>query len=78
MKIEVAKHVLVPKHVKLNEKEKKQLFEKYNITLKEIPKISIADAGIQSLKPTTGDIIKVIRKSRTCEESVYYRGIIDE
>lgn len=74
-KFEVGKHILVPKHTKLSEKEKKELFEKYNISWKETPKILKSDPAIQSLKAEAGDVVKVIRKSPIGGEAVYYRGV---
>jgi len=76
-KFQLEKHVLVPKHLKLSEKEKKELFEKYNISLKEIPSMLKTDPAIQSLNPKPGDVIKIIRKSRTSGEAFYYRGIVN-
>ena len=43
-KFDVSQHVLVPKHEKLNDKEKKQLLEKYKITINELGTISIKDS----------------------------------
>ena len=37
------KHILIPRHIKLSEKEKKELLEKYNITLAELPRIMKKD-----------------------------------
>ena len=76
-KFEVTKHILVPKHVVVSEKEKKVLFEKYNITLRELPKILTTDPALKSLKVKAGDIIKIIRTSPTAGETMYYRGVIN-
>ena len=76
-KLDVTKHELVPKHVKLVDKEKKDLLEKYNITITELPKISFKDASIQHLKAKEGDIIKIIRQSPTSGESLFYRCVIN-
>lgn len=73
----IAKHVLVPKHIKLSEKEKVELFKKYNITLKELPKILKDDPAIVSLNVKPGDVIQIIRKSDTAGETIFYRGVID-
>lgn len=78
MSFDIATHNLVPKQVLLNDKEKKALFEKYNINIQQLPKISILDAAIQHLKPKAGDIIKIMRGSHTAGKSVYYRGVINE
>ncbi|MBS3121703.1 DNA-directed RNA polymerase subunit H [Candidatus Woesearchaeota archaeon] len=76
-KFDITKHSLVPKHTLVSEKEKKQLFEKYNISIKELPKILADDPAVKHLKPKQGDIIKVVRKSPTSGETVYYRGVIN-
>ena len=69
-------HELVPKHIKLSEKEKKELLENYKITIAELPKILITDPAIAKLHVKPGDVIKIIRKSPTSKESVFYRGVI--
>lgn len=73
----VKEHVLLPKHEKLSEKEKKELLEEYHITMKELPRIKESDAAIQSLKAKPGDVIKITRKSPTAGEAVFYRGVIN-
>lgn len=73
--MDISKHVLLPKHAKLSEKEKKELFDKYNISIKELPKIRLDDPSIAHLEVKTGDVIKITRKSPTAMESVFYRGI---
>ena len=72
----VTKHVLIPKHSKLSEKEKKELFERYNITIKELPRIKESDPAIASLKVKPGDVVKIIRNSPTAGTAVFYRGVI--
>ena len=71
----VTQHMLVPKHIKLSEKEKKELLDRYNITQKELPKINPKDPAIESLSAKEGDIIKVIRPSRTAGEAYFYRRV---
>ena len=74
-KFDVNKHVLVPKHTKLSEKERKELFEKYAIDVHNLPKVYKADPAIQHLDVKEGDIIKVTRKSPTAGESHFYRRV---
>lgn len=74
----VKKHVLIPKHSRLGQKEKKELFARFNITLKELPKIAIDDPAIKALGAKTGDIIKIERMSTTAGKAVYYRGVMGE
>ena len=77
-KIVIKKHVLMPEHIKLSEKEKKELFEEYNISPKELPKIKKDDPAIARLNVKVGDVIKIIRTSPTAGETVFYRGVISE
>ena len=72
----VTKHVLIPKHTKISEKEKKELFEKYHLTFKEIPKIKKSDSAIAGLNVKAEDIIKIVRDSPTSGKSIFYRGVI--
>lgn len=71
-------HELIPEHTKLSENEVKALLKKFNITIREIPKILINDPAIANLNVKEGDIIKISRKSRTAGEIVFYRGVIKE
>ncbi|MBD3309684.1 DNA-directed RNA polymerase subunit H [Candidatus Woesearchaeota archaeon] len=72
------KHTLMPKHVKLSEKDKKSLLEKYHINLKELPKILATDPAIQALGAKSGDVIKIVRHSPTAGEINFYRGVANE
>ena len=76
-KFKVDKHILTPKHVKLGEREKAQLLEKYHVTSKELPKIIKTDSAIKELEAKQGDVIKIIRRSQTAGESIFYRVISD-
>ncbi len=76
-KFKVENHILVPKHLKLSDKEKKDLLEKYNITPKELPRVIKKDPAIKSLNVGPGDVIKIIRKSPTAGEAVFYRYVVN-
>ncbi len=76
-KYNIQEHGLVPEHLKLSEKEVKDLLERYHISLKELPKISKKDPAISHLNIKEGDVIKIIRKSKTASESIFYRGVIN-
>ena len=76
-KFKVDKHILTPKHVKISDKDKSALLEKYHVTSKEMPKIFRTDSAIKELDAKPGDIIKVVRKSATAGESYFYRVVID-
>lgn len=74
---DVTKHVLVPKHTKLSEKEKAELFEKYVADLRDLPRIYKDDPAIEELGVKEGDVIKIIRKSLTAGEAVFYRRVVN-
>lgn len=74
-KILISKHILVPKHIKISKKEKQELFDKYNLNVENLPKILKTDAAIASLDAQPGDVIKIIRKSPTAGEAIFYRGV---
>ena len=76
-KFKVDKHTLTPKHIKLGEREKAQMLEKYHVTSKELPKIQKTDAAIKELDAKPGEMIKIIRKSPTAGESFFYRVVSD-
>ncbi|HLD16085.1 MAG TPA: DNA-directed RNA polymerase subunit H [Candidatus Nanoarchaeia archaeon] len=69
-------HILAPKHTKLAEDEVKKVLEKYNISLKQLPKILHKDSAIAHLEIKEGDVIKIIRKSPTAGKSVFYRVVV--
>lgn len=76
MAFKVSEHVLVPEHKKLTKEEKSELLEKYNITVKELPKILKSDPAVSHLALDTGDVIKITRKSQTMGKATYYRAVI--
>ena len=76
--IDVRKHTFVPEHTKLNQTEKKDVLEKYGISVKHLPKIQITDPAIAHLNAKQGDVIKIARRSKTAGESIFYRGVVNE
>ena len=75
---DVKTHILVPEHILLSDKEKNALYEKYSITLKELPKILANDPTIRHMKLKFGDVIRIVKKSPTAGIAEYYRGVIGE
>ena len=76
-KFKVDKHILTPKHAKMGEKEKAQMLEQYKVTSRELPKILKTDSAIKQLEAKPGDVIKIIRKSPTAGETIFYRVVSD-
>jgi len=74
--IDIRKHELVPKHTLLTEKEKEELLKKYNITLKQLPRILASDPVVKILNGQPGDVVKIERKSLTAGQVDYFRVVI--
>jgi DNA-directed RNA polymerase subunit H len=72
----ILNHELVPKHLILNQEERKEVLDKYKIKPENLPKILLSDPAVKAAKAKEGDIIKLIRKSRTAGTSIYYRVVI--
>lgn len=67
-------HALQPKHSKLKPEEVRNLIEKYNISVTQLPRIKSTDAMVPE-NSLPGEIIKIERKSED-KINVYYRAII--
>ena len=76
-KFKIDKHTLIPKHSKLSNSQKEKLLEKYNISVRELPKLLRTDPAIASLDPKPSDVIKIVRKSPTASEAIFYRVVVD-
>ena len=76
-KLDVKNHVLVPNQKNLSEKDKKELLEKFGITINDLPKILITDAGISHLDASEDDVIQVSRASPVSGHTVFYRRVVD-
>lgn len=59
----------------LSKEQAAELLSKYNLTLDQLPKIPVSDAGIAELKPERNDIVKIVRNSPTAGKIVYYRRV---
>ncbi len=68
---------MVPKHTKLSDVDKKKVFDKYSVTVKELPKIMKDDPAIHALNSKVGDVIMIERESKTAGRAIYYRVVID-
>lgn len=76
-KFKTDKHILIPKHSKLSDSQKEKLLEKYNISIKELPRILKTDPALISLDVKPGDVIKITRKSSTAGEAIFYRVVVN-
>ncbi len=77
--IDVLLHDLVPQHILLTKEETQDLMDKYQITVIDLPQIFEKDPIAIAIGAKEGDVIKIIRNSRTTVKSVdYYRYVKKE
>lgn len=69
------KHVLVPKQSILEEPEKQQFLDKFRCKLEDLPIMMKTDVIARYLGGWVDDVVKIVRKSKTAGESLYYRVI---
>ena len=74
--VDISKHKMVPKHTIVGDVEKKELLERYNITLNHLPRLLITDPMAKFLEATAGDVVKIVRESHTAGKAVYYRVVV--
>jgi len=74
--INIVEHVLIPKHILLNENESKQVLEEYYARKKDLPKIYHTDPVMKYYNAKIGQIVRIIRPSELSGEAVYYRLVI--
>ena len=77
LQFNILKHVLVPEHRVMKEKEVKEIMLKYNInSISQFPDISRFDpvAKVIGLRP--GQVCHIIRPSKTAIHANYYRACI--
>ena len=75
-KIDITQHVLVSQHQKLSPEEIKEVLEKFNISMAQLPSILSTDPIAKALAAKIGDVIKIERKGPLAS-SFYYRRVIE-
>jgi DNA-directed RNA polymerase subunit H len=72
----ILNHELVPEHIILSKEEEKEILDKFKIRPENLPKILISDPVVKAIGAKEGDILKIIRKSKTAGTSLYYRVVV--
>ncbi len=75
-KFTVSMHQLVPKHEVLTKEETKEVLEMFGIEKEKLPKILDSDPLCKEIGAKKNDVLRILRKSETGGESVYYRVAI--
>ncbi len=76
MHFNILKHDMVPYFRILSREEEQELTEAYDIDKADLPKMMVTDPVAQAIGAREGDVVKVIRKSRTAGQSVVYRHVV--
>ncbi|MDW8044342.1 MAG: DNA-directed RNA polymerase subunit H [Nitrososphaerota archaeon] len=75
-RIKIMDHIYVPKYILLSPEEAQEVLKKYNARPEQFPYILDIDPVVRELGAKPGDLIKIIRKSQTAGETVYYRYVV--
>jgi DNA-directed RNA polymerase subunit H len=74
--VNVSDHELVPEHVLLDDDELEDVLEQYDVKRTDLPKIKRTDAAVPD-DATAGDVVKIVRDSRTTDTAVVYRLVVE-
>jgi DNA-directed RNA polymerase subunit H len=74
--LNVLKHEMVPDHQIMSEDEVAELLATYRISLEQLPKIYHDDPAVKTIKGEVGNVIRIIRESRTAGRAEAYRIVV--
>lgn len=67
-------HEMVPRHTKLTQNEKMEVYQKYNVANdKQLPEISMFDPVAKALLMRPGDVCRIIRHDKISYVNEFYR-----
>ena len=74
--VDVSQHELVPDHVLLDDPvEVEEVLAEYDVKKTNLPKIKRTDPALPD-EAEVGDVVKIVRDSRTTDEAVVYRLVV--
>ena len=76
MDIDVFNSRLSPQYRIMLKEEIDQLLSKYNIVIKDLPKIKLNDPAVKLLGAKEGDVLEIKRNSKTAGQYNYYRLVV--
>ncbi|MXV63254.1 DNA-directed RNA polymerase subunit H [Natronorubrum sp. JWXQ-INN-674] len=74
--VDVSQHELVPEHTVLEEEALEEVLSEYDIDRTDLPKIKRNDSALPD-EAEIGDVIKIVRNSRTTDEAIIYRLVVE-
>jgi DNA-directed RNA polymerase subunit H len=77
--VDVSQHNLVPEHTVLDEGDVEDVLAEYDIDRTDLPKIQRKDPALRDADadPEVGDVVEIVRDSRTADEAVVYRLVVE-
>jgi len=74
--VDVSQHELVPEHVLIDDPgEIQAILDEYDVRKTDLPKIKRTDPATPD-DAEVGDVVKIIRDSRTTDQAVVYRLVL--
>lgn len=74
--VDVSQHELVPEHVLIDDSDEIQaILDEYDVRKTDLPKIKRTDPATPD-DAEVGDVVKIIRDSRTTDQAVVYRLVL--
>jgi DNA-directed RNA polymerase subunit H len=74
--LDVIKHEMVPDHQIMDEEEVADLLATYHISLEQLPKIYHDDPAVKAIGSELGNVIRIVRDSRTAGRAEAYRLVV--
>ena len=74
--VDVSNHELVPEHSVLDDEALEDVLQEYNIDRTDLPKIKRTDKALPD-EADVGDVIRIERDSRTTDQAVVYRLVVE-
>jgi DNA-directed RNA polymerase subunit H len=74
--VDVSQHDMVPEHAVLDRETVESVLAEYDLKRTDLPKIQRRDAALPD-DAEVGDVVKIVRDSRTTDEAVVYRLVIE-
>ncbi|KAH9411125.1 RNA polymerase Rpb5 [Ordospora pajunii] len=72
------KHAWVPPHRILSREEREAVLKSLKLNPQDLPRIQKSDVIARYFGARQGDVMEIIRRSKTAGECVYYRVVVDK
>eukprot|EP00040_Diaphanoeca_grandis_P005919 m.35107 g.35107 ORF g.35107 m.35107 type:complete len:218 (-) comp17085_c2_seq1:1259-1912(-) len=75
--VNITKHMYVPQHIVLSDDEKQTLLKQYRLSDEKMPRIQHTDPIAKYYGLVAGQVLKIVRRSKTAGRYVTYRIVFD-